>query len=264
MRNKVKIIDQIVGKTKKDLEKRKQYVPLGMLKKSINKQRIRSFIKAIKNPKGGRLAIIAEIKFASPTESHLGSSDLLIDRVGQYKAAGSDAISIVTEKNFFKGDPAYISKIKEVSSLPVLQKDFIVDPYQVYEVKKAGADAILLIARIVSEEDLRLLTKEAQLIGLEVVVEVNSKDDLKRALSTEAKIIAVNARDLDTLEVDVDRACQFLKMIPDRFIKLGFSGVKNKDEVEKYKNAGADGVLIGTSLMKTDNIEAFIKNLRAI
>lgn len=259
-----KLLEEILNKTKQDLAKRKKEVSLGALEKTIGDLNSRSFISAIRNPRKGTIAIIAEVKFASPLEPHLGFPDSLIARIKQYEEANADAISIVTEKHFFKGDPSYISKIREVSSLPVLQKDFIVDSYQVYEAKKAGADAILLIAKIVTRKRLVSLVKQAMYIGLEAVVEVNSQDDLKKSMATQAEIIAVNARDLDSFEVDVDRACELLKMIPDKFLRLGFSGVTGKAEVEKYKQAEADGILIGTSLMKTDNIKEFIGRIESI
>ena len=260
---KVKTIDEIVARTKEEIEKRKQKVPLEELKASIERQPARHFMQAIQFPKKGSVAIIAEVKLASPSESNLGTADDISTRVKMYEQAGADCISVVTEKHFFRGDSEFVRLIKNTISLPVLQKDFILDPYQLHESKKAGDDAILLIARIVSKDDLISLVKTAQTIGLEVVVEANSKDGLEKALSTETKIVAVNARDLDTFNVDVDRACKLLKLIPDTFIKLGFSGVIDKTQVEKYKNAGADGVLIGTSLMKTDNIKNFLLLLQA-
>lgn len=263
MRKKFKIIDQIVAKTREDIEKRKNHLPLDRLKDLVGRKRGRVFAQAIKNPKKGSVAIIAEVKLASPSESNLGIEADIPTRVKMYEKAGADCISVVTEKSFFQGNPSFVRLIKNTISLPVLQKDFIIDPYQVYEVKKAGADAILLIAKIVDAKRLISLVEVAKTIGLEVVVEINSQDDLKKAQATETNIIAVNARDLDTLEVDVDRACEILKMISNAFIKLGFSGVMSRAEVEQYKQAGADGILIGTSLMKTGNISEFIERIRA-
>lgn len=245
MQNKLR---EILNKTKNDLANIK--IPT------------RSFIKAIKNPKNGSIAIIAEIKLSSPTQSFPAAADEIPDRVKQYEQAGADCISVVTEKHFFKGDSAFVGQIKSIVSLPVLQKDFIIDPYQIYEAKIAGADAVLLIAKILSKHKLISLVDEAKRIGLEVVVEINNQDDLKKALITKTKIIAVNARSLDTFEVNIDKACTLLKKIPNLYIKLGFSGVSKKVDVEKYKNAGANGILIGTSLMKTKNIPQFLERIR--
>jgi len=289
-----KLMD-IITKTKQDLTKRKQEVPFTVILNSFQDpphpnplprgkrewERVKKmekqnssnktsrtvrheglFAKAIQNPKKGSVAIIAEIKLASPSDQYLGLAQDIQSRAKAYEKAGVDCISVVTEKHFFKGDSSFVRLIKNTISLPVLQKDFIIDPYQVYEAKKAGADAVLLIALIVSQDNLISLVKTAQTIGLEVVVEINSKDDLEKAMATEPAMIAVNARNLDTFEVNVDGACELLKLIPDTIIQLGFSGVTGKAEAEKYKNAGVDGILIGTSLMRADNISEFIERVR--
>ena len=256
-----KKLEEIITTTKEDLLKRKEDKPLGNRAQKVNNNR--KFSQAILNPKDGRIAIIAEIKLASPAEGNLGDRDNIEGRVKQYEKAKVDAISIVTEKYFFKGDPKFVKKIKSTTSLPVLQKDFIIDPYQLYEVQTIGADAVLLNARILSAKDLINLVNLAKKLGIEPVVEINNQEDLGKVIETQTKIIAVNARDLDTFKIDVDKACNLMKKIPSKFLKLGFSGVKGKKEMEKYKNAGAGGVLIGTSLMKAKNIVEYIKSLSA-
>lgn len=245
-----KKLAEIIKKTKEDLMERKQAD--------------RPFANSLTNPKEGTIAIIAEIKLASPNEDDLGNEEDAVDRVKQYEEAGANAISVVTEKHFFKGSPLLIKKIKNATSLPVLQKDFIVDPYQIYESKIAGADAVLLIAKILSKEELIGLVNLVKKLNMEPVVEIDNTDDLKKTLKTNTDIIAVNARDLDTFEVNVDRACELLKKTPDRFIKLGFSGIHSRVEVEKYKQAGAKTVLVGTELMKTNNISRLIKELKNV
>lgn len=209
-----------------------------------------------------KMAFITEIKLASPTIPYLGSEKDIIKRAIDYEQAGVDAISIITEKHFFKGRPEFITRIKKRVRLPILQKDFIINPIQIYEAKIIGADALLLIAKIVDSKTLIKFVTLCQKIGLEPVVEINDELDLKKALATSTKIIAVNARNLKTFNVDVDKACQLMKKIPDRFIKLGFSGIRSSNEIKKYRQAGANGVLIGTSLMKAKNIKSFIKKLR--
>lgn len=208
------------------------------------------------------IGIIAEVKFASPTNPNLGSPNDLANLIRSYLQAGADAISVITEKHFFNGCLEFVSQIKKIASLPILQKDFIVDEYQIFESKNLGADAILLIAKILDQKNLNHFVELALDLGIEPVVEINNEKELKKACSTKTNIIAANARDLNTLEIDVDNACKLLSKIPKKYIKLGFSGVKGKEEAEKYKNAGAGGVLIGTSLMKSDNIRQFIKEIR--
>lgn len=208
------------------------------------------------------IGIIAEVKFASPTNPNLGSPNDLVNLIRSYLQAGADAISVITEKHFFNGCLEFVTKIKKITSLPILQKDFVVDEYQIFESKSLGADAILLIAKIIDQKNLNKFVKLALDLRIEPVVEINNGEDLEKACSTKTRIIAVNARDLNTLEIDVDNACKLLNKIPKKYIKLGFSGIKGKGEVEEYKNAGASGVLIGTSLMKSDNIRQFIKEIR--
>lgn len=250
-------LQEIIRTTKEDLLNRKKENPVVVVKSGS----VRPFAKAVRK---GFLSIIAEVKLASPSEKKLGDEKAITKRVKEYEKGGADAISVVTEKHFFKGNPQFVVKIKKAVSLPVLQKDFILDSYQLHEAKNAGADAVLLIARIVSKQELVNLVEEAQKLGLEPVVEVCSRADLNKALSTGTGIIAVNARDLDTFKVDVDKACKLLKQIPDQYIKLGFSGVLSKKEADKYRAAGANAILIGTGLMKTKDITAFIRGVRSV
>lgn len=236
----------ILEKTKKDL-----------LKKNKKSDRFMSALKKVKN----KSALIAEVKFASPTSPHLGSSNQLVKRVKEYQRAGANAISIVTEKHVFKGDISYVSKIKKVVDLPVLQKDFIVDVYQIHEARNVGADALLLIARIVTKQELARFVSLCLSFGIEPVVEINNMSDLIKARATQTRIIAVNARDLSTLKVDINKACNLLKKVPKRFMKLGFSGVSSQKEVGQYRKAGAQGILVGTNLMKATNIKNYIQEL---
>ena len=208
------------------------------------------------------IKLIAEAKFASPTNTNLGSSEDLLRRVKMYEEAGVDAVSIITEKHFFKGDIAFISQVKKEISLPVLQKDFIIDSVQIYEAKEAGSDALLLIARLVAVEKLQEFVSLCFSFGIEPVVEINNEEDLKKAVATQTNIIAVNARNLETLVVDVVGACMLVEKIPDNFAKLGFSGITSQREVLLYKESGVNGILVGTSLMKTKNIKQFISDLQ--
>lgn len=243
-------LEKIINKTKTDLIRRKTST--------------RSFRQAIENPKRESLAIIAEIKLSSPTQPLLGKETEIIDRVKDYQNAGVDAVSVITEKHFFGGDPSFVSKIKNVVSLPVLQKDFIIDPYQLYEAKITGADAILLIVKILPAKDLILLVNTAQNAGLEPVVEINNESELKKATATTTKIIAVNARNLDTFVINIDHACNLIRKIPEKFIKLGFSGILSREDIQKYKKAGANGILIGTSLMKIKDTKKYLSSLLSV
>jgi indole-3-glycerol phosphate synthase len=224
-------------------------------------QKDQNFLKAMKQ-NAKKVALITEIKFASIANPHLGSPQELLTRAKQYELSGADAISLITEKNFFKGDIAFVSKVKKHVSVPVLQKDFVIDRTQIYEAKKAGSDALLLIARLVDAAELNKFVLLCFSLGIEPVVEINNEEDLEKALCTQTNIIAVNARDLETFVVDVVTACMLIEKIPENFIKLGFSGIKSHKEVLLYKESGVAGVLTGTSLMKTKKIKDFIESLQ--
>lgn len=225
------------------------------------KKKTRDFLEAVKNTKAGDISIIAEIKLGSPSAGRLGREAMLAEKVKEYASGGADAISVVVDKKYFGGNLEFIRRIKNAVSLPVLAKDFIIDPFQIYELKYYGADAVLLIAKILTLDKLVQLVKLTKELNLEPVVEVHNKGELNQAIQTDTRIIAVNARDLATFEVDIRKACKLIKTIPEKFAALGFSGVSNRDDVEKYKTAGAKGILVGTSLMKAQNTGIFLKEL---
>lgn len=257
------ILQEIIKKKKEDLIQQKNVgVTLIVTPKydKGHKKGSHSFMSSISSVSG--VSIIAEIKLSSPSEGILGSKAALLERAISYEKAGANAISFVTEPHYFKGDISYIEKIKERVSIPILQKDFVIDEQQVYEAKMVGSDALLLIARLVSKEVLKKFVLLCQQLSIEPVVEINSEEDLSKAVETDTNIIAVNARDLTTFVVNVDNACLLMKKIPQTFKKLGFSGIHSKSEVEKYKEAGASGVLVGTELMRTKNIQAFVDSIK--
>jgi indole-3-glycerol phosphate synthase len=253
----------IIEKKKEDLQKQMQHLSLQELKTITTiSQKENLFLKKILEAE--TVALIAEVKFASPTNSSLGSTTELLERVKAYEQAGAEAISIITEPHFFKGDTEFIKQVKQEVSLPLLQKDFIIDEYQIYEAKNIGSDALLLIARLLDQEKLKSFVRICHNLNIEPVVEINNEEDLEKAVETSTKIIAVNARDLETFHVDISIACRLMKKIPNNFIKLGFSGISSAVDVKQYKDAGARGVLIGTSLMQAENVSELIKELKTI
>ncbi len=258
------ILIQIVENKKRDLALQKKEIPLSKLKEFVsnlgtgNSQFKEAILKA-KN-----IALIAEIKLASPTDKTLKPNIDIMDRAGEYENAGADALSYITEKHFFKGEVSNVIKIAAKVELPVLQKDFVIDEYQIYEAKIVGSSALLLIAKLTDTKTLKKYVDLCKTLGIEPVVEINDKLDLQKAVNTKADIIAVNARDLSTFEIDVDKACELIKKIPNKYILLGFSGIKSSTEVKKYKKAGANGVLVGTSLMQASDIKLYIKELKQV
>lgn len=258
------MIKKIINTNEGDLIKRKLESPVLEPEKKITQlPETLGFFRAIDEGfNSKRIGLIAEIKLASPSAGEIENAENLLKIAAEYQWGGADAISVITEKYFFKGDVNFINQVKEKTGLPVLQKDFVVDPYQIYESRANGADALLLIAKIISPDQLIKFVSLCLEIGIEPVVEINDELDLENVLKTKTRIIAVNARNLDSFEVDVDEACRLLKKIPDRFLRLGFSGVNSEVEVKKYTVAGAKGVLIGTNLIKSKNRKEFLEDLR--
>ncbi len=259
------ILSRILKKKEAELQVVKAVRSLEQMKSDAHALgKLNNFKEVFQKIKHPHSAFIAEIKLASPTMPLLGSAEDIVARARIYENAGVDAISVITEKEYFKGDINFISYLKKNIKTPILQKDFVIDPYQIYEAKLIGSDAILLIARLVDRHTLIDFVKISKDIGIEPVVEVSDIEDLEKALSADASFIAVNARDLRTFTIDIPNACTLLESIPDTYIKLAFSGIQSVRDVEKYKKSGANGVLVGTSLMKATDIKSFINNLKQV
>ena len=258
------ILLEIIEKKKNDLVTQKREIPLSKLREFTSNMDIgvSQFRENIQRAK--KIGLIAEIKLVSPADTSFNPNIEIMDQAGQYEKAGADAISYISEKYYFKGNVTSVIKLASKVRLPILQKDFVIDEYQIYEAKIVGSSALLLIARLVDKKTLKNFVDLCRDLGIEPVVEINDQEDLEKAEAVSARIIAVNARDLSTFKVDVDKACSLLQKVSDSYIKLGFSGVKSADEVKKYKKAGAKGVLVGTSLMKAKNIKEFIAELKNI
>lgn len=205
--------------------------------------------------------IIAEVKKASPLKGSLRKDFDPISLAKTYQDHGAKAISVITEENFFYGTLEYLAGIREITSLPLLRKDFIMDPVQIEEAKAFGADFVLLIAGILSKEELEELNSYAQRLGLSTLVEIHSEEDLERALSCRARVIGINNRDLTTLEIVPGHALKLLKRIPSEIPVIAESGIKTPSEVQELKKAGFKGVLIGTSLVQNPNPALLLKQM---
>ena len=208
-----------------------------------------------------RPAVIAEFKRRSPSAGEIADADLA-ERARAYEAGGASAISVLTEPTRFGGAVADLQAARLACALPVLRKDFLVHPSQVIESRASGADAVLLIAAALSELELKALLAAAADLGLDALVESHSEEDLDKALSTDATVVGVNARDLETLEVDVDRALGLLTRIPDDRMAVLESGISSRDQVERALDAGARAVLIGEALMRATDPGSLVRELR--
>ena len=206
-------------------------------------------------------AVIAEYKRSSPSAGAIAEPDVA-GQARAYEEGGAAAISVLTEPTRFDGALADLRSVRLAVDLPVLRKDFLVLPAQVIESRAAGADAVLLIAAALSELELKAMLAVANDLGLGALVETHSADDLAKALATDASVVGVNARDLETLEVDVERALAMLPDVPSDRVAVLESGVSTREDVERAIDAGARGVLVGEALMRSPDPGATIRSLR--
>jgi indole-3-glycerol phosphate synthase len=206
-------------------------------------------------------ALIAEYKRSSPSAGAISEPDVA-SQAHAYEEGGAAAISVLTEPTRFDGALADLRAVRLAVSLPVLRKDFLVHPAQVIQSRAAGADAVLLIAAALSELELKGMLAVAADLGLDTLVETHSEGDLAKALATDAPVIGVNARDLETLEVDVERALAMLPDVPSDRVAVLESGVSTREDVERAIDAGAGAVLVGETLMRSPDPGVTIRSLR--
>jgi indole-3-glycerol phosphate synthase len=206
-------------------------------------------------------ALIAEYKRSSPSAGAISEPDVA-SQARAYEEGGAAAISVLTEPTRFDGALADLRAVRLAVSLPALRKDFLIHPAQVIESRAAGADAVLLIAAALSELELKGMLAVAADLGLGALVETHSEEDLAKSLATDAPVIGVNARDLETLEVDVERALAMLREVPSDRVAVLESGVSMREDVERAIDAGARAVLVGETLMRSPDPGATIRSLR--
>jgi len=251
-------LKEILKYKRKRIEEAKRIIPEEKIINSIKPLKSSPFKRAITKP---GLNLIAEIKKASPSKGIICKDFNPIKIALDYKRAGTKAISVLTEEKFFLGDINYINLIKKRVDLPVLRKDFIFDRYQIYESLYFGANSILLIAKILSLEKIREFLKISKSIGLDCILEVNSRDDLKKALKTDCDIIGINNRNLNNFNLDLKTTEKLFPLIPKDRIVISESGIKKKSEVKFLKEIGVNAVLIGEILLKSKDIPKKIKEL---
>src|SRR6476646_10302434 len=210
---------------------------------------VRGFASALRREEG-KLALIAEIKKASPSAGVIVESFDPVAIAKNYARAGVDAISVLTDERFFQGHLDYLAQIRAVVPQPLLRKDFILDPLQIMEAAAAGADAILLIVAALRHEQLVELLETASLYQLDALVEVHTLAELDRALETEAKIIGINNRNLSTFEVDLSVTEKLSEQVPTEIVLVSESGIKTAEDLARIKACGVDAVLIGEALMR--------------
>ena len=199
------------------------------------------------------LSFICEVKKASPSKGIIAEDFPYLGIAKSYEKAGADAVSVLTEPEFFKGSGEYLREISQSISLPCLRKDFIIDEYQIYEAKTLGASAVLLICAILDDEKLKSYLELAHSLGLSALVETHNREELMRAVNSGAEIIGVNNRDLKTFNVDLNTTKQLFAKAPSGKILVSESGIHTESDIELVKAAGANAVLIGEAFMRSEN-----------
>ncbi len=259
------ILEKIIAEKRKSVAAAKERLPPEELLRRMDRYFVtrnpdRDFCARIKRHPGNHIRVIGEIKRASPSKGVIAEFVSPVEIARKYRKGNADAISVLTDEPFFKGRIEFLDELQTMG-LPLLRKDFIIDEYQLYESLLHGADAVLLIVAVLGKETKRLAELAARL-DLEVLCEIHDENELPIAIDSGAPAIGVNCRDLKTFELDLERCELLLPCIPADRIKVAESGVGSRRDARRMEIAGADAILVGESLMKSEDPAAFIKLLK--
>ena len=255
------VLDRIVDATRQDVAQRRREVPIAQLEQAIQGREDRPFSEALIGP---RLSLIAEYKRHSPSAGLLREGDGVGEVVSAYERAGAAALSVLTENHHFSGSLDDVREARAASSLPILRKDFVVDPYQVFETAASGADAMLLIVAALDGHDLERLYGEALALDLDVLVEVHSERELDQALEIDADVIGINNRNLADLEVDLETTLELLAHVPAGKTVVSESGYSTREQLDELDEVGVDAVLVGETLLRAEDVEAACRALTGL
>jgi indole-3-glycerol phosphate synthase len=252
-------LDDLVMAARQGVARRREATSIDELRAQLGTRGgARPFSEALVRP---GLSLIAEFKRRSPAAGDLGRESDVAATVTAYERGGAAAISVLTDEPNFGGSLDDLRAARAESGLPILRKDFIVDPYQLYEAAIHGADAVLLIVAALNDPTLTLLHDEARALDLDCLIEVHSEDDLERALAIDAEVLGINNRDLSDLSVDVERTMELITDVPAGKTVVSESGYEHRDQLEELERVGVDAVLIGEALMRADDPEAAVREL---
>jgi indole-3-glycerol phosphate synthase len=256
----VAILEQIMRAKRADLERDKTLLPMRrLIERASGAPPSQDFAAAIRRQ--GRVNIIAEVKRASPSRGRIqeGADPGTVARA--YAASGAAAISVLTESHFFLGAPEHLTEARESVRVPVLRKDFLFDEYQIYESRALGADAVLLIARLLAARELATLIGVSRSLHMEPLVEAHSEDEIARALDSGAQIVGVNNRDLGTMAVSLENSLRLRPLLPDDIVKVSESGIETRADIDRLRAAGFDAFLVGERLMREPDPGAALRVL---
>lgn len=256
------ILNEILEYKRKEIEEAKRVMPLSKICELAAKNTsVKRSLKAALMNQEKKIHLICELKQASPSEGLIRKNFDPEALAQDFEAAGASAISVVTEQRYFKGSPKTLRQIRPITSVPLLRKDFVIDPYQIYETVLLGGDAVLIIAILVTETDLNQMLLIAKKLNLEVLVEVHTPEELERTLAAGSELIGINNRNLKTLEIDHSVSEHLIRRTPKDKVVVIESGIENRKEIVQYQKAGGRCFLIGTSLMKASNVKKKIREL---
>lgn len=256
------ILDEIAAKTRQRIDEARLNRPLKELKAmsdSCNHDTGFPFEKALKKEDIG---FICEVKKASPSKGIIAEKFPYVDIAKEYEAAGADAISILTEPYYFKGSSGFLEEIRKDVNIPLLRKDFTVDEYMIHEAKLIGADAVLLICAILSQNQLEEYAGVADELGLSALVEAHDEQEIEMALKAGARIIGVNNRNLKDFTVDINNSLRLRKLVPDNIIFVSESGMKTPEDIKRLRENGTDAVLIGETFMRSSDKKGMLEFLK--
>jgi indole-3-glycerol phosphate synthase len=253
-------LDELVGATREALHRRKRERPLAELEREAGQvSEGRPFAEALSRP---GTSLIAEHKRRSPSAGTLTDRETsCADVVRAYERGGAAALSVLTEEAHFGGSLDDLREARAATDLPVLRKDFTIDPYQLYEAKAAGGDAVLLVVGAMTERELAELYREAHALDLDAIVEIHDEEELERALEVDADVLGINNRNLEDFSVDIERTFDLLADVPAGKVVVSESGIQSREQIEELEQVGVDAVLIGATLMRAPDPEAAVREL---
>ena len=256
------ILDKIAEATTFRIKNDKQQIPLEAIKnlaEEMNHNTLFPFEKAIRN---GDISFICEVKKASPSKGIIAENFPYVEIAKDYERAGASCISVLTEPDFFKGCNEYLTEIKKNVSIPLLRKDFILEPYQIYQAKVIGADCILLICSLLDEKILEEYIHICDKLGLSALVEAFDEKEIAAALNAGARMIGVNNRNLKTFDVDIHNSERLRKSVPDNILFVAESGIKTASDIKILRDSKVNAVLIGETLMRSKDKKEMLNELR--
>jgi indole-3-glycerol phosphate synthase len=257
------ILNKILARKLQEIESRQQQLSMvDLLKLAQQASATRGFVAALQSRVDrGEAAVIAEIKKASPSKGVIRENFDVVEIAGSYQAGGASCLSVLTDQDFFQGHEDYLVAARAACDLPVIRKDFIIDPYQVVEARAIGADCILLIVAALDDDALSELHAQARSLGMDVLVEVHDREELERALRLDLELVGINNRDLRTFDTRLETTIELLKLIPAGCLVVTESGIHTRDDVALMRQHDVHAFLVGEAFMRKPDPGAELKEL---